>query len=697
MNMKAASRCRRIFVACVTLCVAGMAPTSGGSASTWFDNAAERYERAFEEAKRLYFADAGALSAYLANPTGTPSEAVRAYIEQAGPLLAMIRRAAGEPYFDLGNPFESMPGGPLPYINGMNVLGHLLAVDAVYHMHSGDGRRAAEDLAALSQLASHLSTDGFTLSSWRAQKLGELAMGLIDQGLDRGIFESADASRLLEAVQWSGEASDPFHLANSWWLEHQRSIAWLDMARDSQEWVQRMLASTDPTFAAVAGMSDGEWLQALAEYERFASDVLAALGDVSVSGSIEWLTTIQAALAAGEYGPMATLIAGDMYSVIDLVETVHGLPKAASKMTVGIEERLSRATRTPDGAQAEAERNAAVWYARAAEKIREIRGSEREPTRERQSSINPPSFSHDRARHPQEHESDGARVEKAVRDEAVELMRRGAACRRCDFGVMPAHLESAPKYIGDLRACLDAMREVASERAASGVGGEALEILADALRVIHHLTTSGSLAASVTAQVEFCMSSEAIEGVVESFESPADEMRPESLPRRLVDVTPLLDAARRFAMPDPFGYAFAREVAAERVVSAWLRVLPDGSRERLLRPTQEFVAARSADDLFGLHFILESTGTDAPAMEVSWLPVDPAELDHLYDIRGPVAEALRAAMHGALADWQFPDVLRVADRRADGRTIVLTLLKRLSPPASESGESATVEQEPTER
>jgi len=655
--------------------VAGIAPASDGSGSTWFDNAAERYERAFEEAKRLYFADAGALSAYLANPTGTPSEAVQEYIEQAGPLLAMIRRAAGEPYFNLGNQFEHLPGGPLPYINGMNVLGHLLAVDAVYHMHIGDGRRAADDLAALSLLASHLSTDGFTLSSWRAQKLGELAMGLIDQGLDRGIFESGDASRLLGAVQWSGAASDPFNVADSWWLEHQRSIAWLDMARGSREWVQRMLASTDPAFAAVAGMSEGEWLHALAEYERFASDVLAAMEDVSASGSVEWLKTIQAALASGEYGPLATIIAGDMYSVIDLVETVHGLPAAASKMTTVIEERLNRVVKNPDGAQAEAERNAAVWYARAARKIREITPPESEPTREPQSLIDPASSVADQVRGVQQRESDGARAEKGVRDEAVALMRRGAACRRCDFAFMVARSESVPEYIADLRACLDAMREVASERIAAGASAEAAQMLADTLRVIRHLTTAGSLAASVTAQEEFSTTAEAIEALVQVGTPSDDDATPANAPRGTVEVTSLLTAVRGFAMSDPFGYAFARQTAAERVVSAWLRLLPEGSRERLLRPTQDFVSARSTDDLFVLHLILDGVGHAAPATDVSWLPIDPADLDHLDGIRGPVVTAMRGAMYDPLAEWQFPALLRVAERPAAGRRIVLSLLK----------------------
>ena len=87
-------------------------------------------------------------------------------------------------------------------------------MDAITRLHDGDHRGAAEHLGELYRVGDHLRSDRTLISSLVGRAVFNEIDGAVQLGLDRALFDPADAADLARGVG-AYETTDPFGMSEA--------------------------------------------------------------------------------------------------------------------------------------------------------------------------------------------------------------------------------------------------------------------------------------------------------------------------------------------------------------------------------------------------------------------------------------------------------------------------------------------------
>jgi hypothetical protein len=249
-------------------------------------------------------------------------------------------------------------------------------------------------------------------------------------------------------------------------------------------------------------------------------------------------------------------------------------------------------------------------------------------------------------------------------DDVVELFRRGASIRRCDFSFLretgPAFV---PAYLPGMNDGLRFLHLDVIRLLGVGRGAEGADRLALAFRVAVHLSGDESILSPLIAHTWFNHTfALAKEAAGNGFVS--DEHR-----------QVLAEAVDGMSRKDPFGYVGSARAGRSLASRRWLRQIPE--REREMREAIEYrIQHGSGDDLAFWLAAIDAverceTGAEGPQPDVSRLG-DVLSLPALIELRRCVLSATTQEQCIELKlleydDSDHPAITSIADRSPQAR------------------------------
>jgi hypothetical protein len=636
-------------------------------------NAATWYLRAIDRLQRLDARDLQIVEQYREDPSAGPSAELRGVLSRSGPMLELFRRGARQRYSDFELDWSQGFELVLPHIGQLRTIARIAKVDAMVHLHDGDGAGAAARIASIYAAADHLESDRIMISTLVGHAIFRTADEATQMGFDRALFDGASAEVMLRSVRRL-DPDDPFGMVEAVAGEQEVAVSWLGDRFGEQEnrgeiiglmdWVDAPPAMADEFEA----MTDEEFAGELEAYDRMMDDIVAAFENPDPEAAQEALKEIEKQLMAGEHGMIAQIFT-PAFSFVH-----HRMQEANKEVTVRREmlEAIVKGEAVP-----EEQANAAWFYAQAIEKLREE-----------------PPFPVDElfatALDDRRPVSDrlGARLHAAA--EIVDLVRQGSELARCDFSdLRPAGVQRlCPDDLAGMRDLLCLLQVDARRLLATGESGgdmEAIRVaaadrLAISYRVVAHLGTDDAILGPLVAHDAFRRTRAIID---EAFESDAF-----GEPHRAT----LHAAADRIARKDPFGY-IGSVVAGRQMLEELARKYPAGDDAGKARAEALRDRARIADGEQILHVVViydTMIRASNPANADDAPPPDPlARMDGIISRRAldavrtsvpQVAPLIARGEIDVFHDRDIPTVARFVPRQQKARGDLREGLRRLRPP-----------------
>lgn len=639
-----------VFRAAVRLAAAIGVVLSAGAALAQGDssrNAAAWYQRAFAELERFTPEEMELIEAYRSGGGVAPSPEVRALINRAAPIIDNALRASSQGYSDFGLDYSQGFDMLLPHLGKMRSIARLMQADSMMRLGDGDGAGAAERIAAMYRLADHTGDDHILISSLVSRAIFEVADTSAQMGFDHGAFDPATAMVLLRSAR-AFDQDDPFQSIEA--LAMEQTLC-MNMVRDHfmgdeqrKSEILAMLAlegELDEQFGALTleqlEVHIGRYSALMDRYAEVWS------GDDPEAARAQ-LAQIERELEAGEHGLIAQLLMpalGRAYEMMRLGrDKLHDRIELLEGITQG---QVDVQTLT----------NAAVWYRRGIERLRDLDESWVEAMK----SFDPRG------------EASSIVIEQlthagAAAQEAIDLFVQGSNMRRCDFSVGRNALESfIPTYGDGMRDAFILLSLEAVRRAALEDEAGASAMLAAAFRMAGHLADDRLLVSSLVTRDGFLLASTTAAAI--------DRRRRFDEPSRQA----LAAAIRRNGTSDPFGFVEAAMATRENIVKSIVQWGEPKEREAREARLGAWLKTLDADELLYVQAMLDVINFDLT-------PRDPfnrpdagrlseyllAETMDLAAIDAPAfAELLRAGRAEAFEVPETAQIIGAAARMSSAR------------------------------
>jgi len=502
-------------------------------------NAATWYGKAMEKATPLSEAEWRALGAYQADPSQPPSPEVRQLLARMKPVFDLTRRGCRQEYADWNLDYSQGFEMLLPHLAEMRTIARLMQAEALVQLHDGRPGAAAEEIAAIYRLSGHFGDDRTLISSLVGQAVFKCADVASQAGLDHAAFGPGESAALLRGLK-PLEPVDPFEMGEAVAMEQTLVLGYLDSRADDPQQRARMaevmgvVAEDEESSKWLLGASDEQFDAALDQYDQSMNLMVEAFtGQDRAAGRAE-IEKLEKEISAGEYGPLAAMFIPTFSKVFDkMVESEQQLADR-----VQVLQGLARAKVHP-----EEEANAAIFYARGIELIRQM----------------------DKARFDAvcgyaagergERDDLAARALQAAQD-ILDLFREGSMKRRCDFAFLrPGRsLRLCPDYVGGMRDAVRLLHADAMRLLDAGESAAAADRLAISYRVVGHLTGDDMLLSAPLAHRTFERANEIARSALQNDRFDADHR------------ATLRNAAERISAKDPFGYINSVVASRDRII-----------------------------------------------------------------------------------------------------------------------------------
>ncbi|MGI9014390.1 MAG: MauE/DoxX family redox-associated membrane protein [Phycisphaerales bacterium] len=529
----------------LALAVAGQAVAQGADTNRE-NRSARTYVEAGKALVELNWQYPGAVTSFLNDPSQPMSSEIRALLAAAEPHLAQLRAAALRREIpDFGFPYATIMGGANPHLYEIDTAAEILLVRALAAQQSGDFERSLHDAIALDAIAHDLASIGRSSYAASATAVGRGSRRLIDSALAEGAVTPVWASRLAQRLQVDSP-DDPFRVADSLFLEFERGLAWVNEQLMSEEGRAMMPLYNIDAMTELAQLDQGGYEADVASFDRFLSAF--ADGIERVLAGEEWSPReLEQAARDGEFGRLAELCTNPNAFPLGFERSILAIEESSSAI-----ESMVTTLREVAAEPAQSRSNAATWYLRATDSVRELDGIAAEAP-EAQGSIDA------------EHR---ARAEKLleVRGFVLECLHEAAAIEHCDFGTAGA-MDSiiAPEFSTRLQQIVDIATLALNQGIAAGDLEQVQKIIAALAAMCAHLADEDCLALSVAAQQIYNSAAAAAESLsdmqtnAESNTDPDSATDTEADVVRAGDVAPDESEQKKQGLQilnarDPFGY-----------------------------------------------------------------------------------------------------------------------------------------------
>lgn len=640
-----------VFLAAVRLAAAIGVILSSGAALAQGDssrNAAAWYQRAFAELERFTPEEMELIEAYRSGGAVAPSPEVRALINRAAPIIDNVLRASSRGYSDFGLDYSQGFDMILPHLGKMRSIARLMQADSMMRLGDGDGAGAAERIAAMYRLADHTGDDHILISSLVSRAIFEVADTSAQMGFDHGAFDPASAMVLLRSAR-AFDQDDPFQSIEA--LAMEQTLC-MNMVREHFMGGDAQKKSEILAMLAREGDLDEQFGNLTPEQLELHIDRYTALmdryteiwkGDDPEAARAQ-LAQIERELEAGEHGLIAQLL-------------MPALGRAYEMMLLGRDKLHSRIELLEGVTQGQVDvqtlTNAAVWYRRGIERLRDLDESWVEAMK----SFDPRG------------EASSVLIEQLTHaglaaQEAIDLFMQGSNMRRCDFSVGRNALESfIPTYGDGMRDAFVLLSLEAVRRAALEDEAGASAMLAAAFRMAAHLADDRLLVSSLVTRDGFLLASATAAAI--------DRRRGFDEPSRQA----LAAAIRRNGTSDPFGFVEAAMTTRDSVEKSIVQWGEPKEREARQARLGAWLKSLDADELLYVQAMLDVINFDLTPRE-AFNRADAGRLGEyllietmdLAAIDAPAfAELLRAGRAEAFAVPETAQIIGAAARMSSAR------------------------------
>jgi hypothetical protein len=540
----------RLILPALMLCLSLSAPclSSGDK-----DNGATWYLKAIDQMKALPGADWDLIYDYVRDRTVAPSPEVRDVLARAEPVLALIRRGASQEYVGYGLDRSSGLSIDLPHLAEVRKLTRLMQADAIVRLHDRDARGAAARLAVVYQMAGQLRDDRAPISSYLGHHLIIRNDALIGQAIDNAVLDAPACATLLSAVD-ALDRSDPAGLTEAIAVQQEHMLAWLESQREDPASraelveVYHPIEAESDLLAPFATMDAEAFTAEVEQYDAVMNRMMGAFAESDPESAHSAIKALQEEIGEGRHGRLALFLFDEGYLTARLDDVFDSMHEARQALEDG-RTRLEQIVRGRSIAEDAAD-NAAVWYLMAVDRVDRMEPERLEELRRIEAGSLVAL-------------DDGSVATLRQADDVVELFRRGASVRRCDFSFAreagPAFIPTYLPGMNDgLRLLhLDAIRLIGAGRAA-----EATERLALVFRIAVHLSEDQSILSSPLAHT----------WVNHTFAVTEEAAGEELLGGR--EYRRLATAIDHMSRTDPFGYLANARIARDLASRRWERRFP---------------------------------------------------------------------------------------------------------------------------
>ena len=645
------------------ICAAANAQTDDSrNAATWYRRAFERFA-----STNVSQDEWEAIWDYQENPSAEPSATVRQVLARFGPSFSALRRGSRQSFSDFALDYEAGWDMRSPHLSPIREVAMMMWTDVRVRLYDGNSATAADEIAALYRLGSHLPTDQTIGSSLVANSIFQGVDAIAQTGFDRGTFDPADAAKMLKALDGLAP-KDPFDLLGAIRKENEITMKWLrEQYADPNDRLHMIddisTASMGPGDPALLGgmmlMGDAQFELALEQLEHV-MDRTIEIFSLDDPEEIRFeLQQLKQEIKSGDHGTLTQLV----------LPAHSGLYERTAQAEQMLAERIAVLHAIATGVVTPQQwENAAVYYLRAIELLAKVEKDRKDELRSITARIDQPM-------------SEQAAQALVASESIIATILEGSTKRRCEFAKDSYHPNiTLPEYLPGLRevsslVLADAVRLIQAEKL-----GAAVDRLASMFRMAQHLSSDQTITTCLLSQSIFNEAASLVWAIMtrDGFTEP--------------QIAQLVTAALTISRKDPFGYITAFASARkqhEESFRSFARL--DVEQTEQLR---KLITDWDGDQLL---YMLVITRPGA-AVERSALTVpNPAihPLRELLSLEGLTvalgeAEQIRrwifAGNIDVFADRQIPEIGRVhehlAAARADlGRTITVLSEKRQAEPA----------------
>ena len=627
------------------------------NAATWYRRAFERYESTIVSQDEWE-----AIWEYQENPSAEPSATVRQVLARFQPSFSALRRGSRQSLSDFALDYDAGWDMKVDHLSQLRSIAYMMYADARVRLHDGNSAAAADNIASLYRLATHLPADQMIVSSLVASSIFKGSDTIAESGFDHGIFNASDATEMLKALNGL-KPKDPFDIAGAIRKDNEITVDWLRKEyanpNDRLHMIDDIsIASMGPGDPALLGgmmlMGETEFDTALEQLDQVMDrtlDIFSLDDPEEIRFELEQL---RQEINNGEHGALTPLLVPANLTYFErLTEAEQMLAK-----------RVAVLNAIATGAVTPAEwKNAALYYLRAIELLGELEQDRKEELRSITARVDQPM-------------SQQAAQALIASESIIATILEGSTKRRCDFAKDPYFpVVAVPEYLPGLRQIsslvfADAVRLIQADRLDAAV-----DRLASMFRMAQHLSSDQIITTSLLSHAIFNDTASFVSALTKRVgfgEQRINRMR---------------TAARMMSRKDPFGYitAFANARKQQEEPLRRLGKLDLAQAEQLRKRMMDW----DGDQLL---YLLIITRPGVATDRSSTTAVNPAllPLRELLSLEGlavalgeaeQVGHQISAGNIDVFADRQIPNIGRVHEQvtaaRGDlGRT--LTVLSKTS-------------------
>lgn len=627
-------------------------PPDNRNGATWYGRALENFPSVTDEEWEL-------VNRYRAHSAGVPPAELRGILARFDRAMGQARRGARQKYSDYRLDYSQGFDLMLPHLSRMRTLARVMQADALVKLHDGDAGAAADRIASIYRMGSHMGEDRIVISSLVGQIVWKAGDQALQTMLDRGALGPAEAAVALRAAE-SMPSIDPFNYVDATIMEYDLVVNSIENQIDADGLVDldvlTPFANAEPAEDAVMTAEQAD--EQFDLYAQYIDEVVEIFVEADPQRGPQELDALTQRLADGEFGEIAGRFA-----------------PALNKVFAGsleAEQRLARRIETLAGLVAgehdvRDHANAAFWYLRAAEALHRRPEAHLAALR----GLSP---------------APGQPVKPEVVslldecDDVRTLLRDASEMSRCDFTVLhdPAAAPAlAPRYAVGLRDLLRLIIADSRHRRDAGDRDALMDRLRIAWSMVKHFESDPMFTTVLTNHEAFNrlvpLTVHAVQSELLTAEQHAE----------------LSSLANRLRRTDPFGYA-AATVQARADVARYFKhsivfidvASPAERYEKLTQTVRNFDARlllylaavidtrRHADDPdFDAH--RASFAPLAGVLDLAALSQARADASQLLPLTSPEIEGL--------ADRPIPDIGSIDRRRSRARRELRRGLEALRP------------------
>ena len=643
----------------IGLLAARVEPADNRNGATWYD-------RAFGSSPSLTDAEWELVNRYRAHSAGVPAAELRQVLARFDRAMGYARRGARQKYSDYQLDYAKGFALTLPHLGKARALARVMQVDALVKLHDGHAAAAADRIASIYRMGSHVGQDRIVISSLVGQAVWEAGDQALQAMLDRGALGPGEAAMVLGAAE-ALPSTDPFSLVDATIMEYDLVAYAIENQIDADGLVDLdvLIPFDDEEPAEQTVMTTGELDEHLDLYAGYIDEVVEVFVEADPKRGPEELEALKQKLIEGDFGEVARRFAPALNKLFD--------------RKLDVERRLAQRNDTLKALavgelDVRAHANAAVWYVRAAQALH---------------------------RKPEAHlaalRRDTPAPQLAVKPEIVSLLdecddvrsllRDASEVSRCDFTVAHDQAEVpalAPPYAVGLR---DLLRLIMADIRHRQEGGDR-DALMDRLRIawsmVKHFESDPMFTTVITNHQAFNrlvpLTIHAVEADLLTAQQHAE----------------LSSLGHQLGRTDPFGYA-AATVQARADVARHFHVsivfvdsaLPRERYEKLKQTVKSFDASLLLYLAAVTDTMRHADDPDFEAHKASFAPLDGvldlkaltqarAEAPKLLPLTGPEIDGL--------TQRPIPDIGSIDRRRRQARRDLRRGLEALRPQPQDAQE-----------